>query len=100
MMPENHYPEEYRISSLVFYSFVFIVGLVVNATALWVFSCSTKKRTTITIYMMNVALLDITFILSLPFRIIYHGKEMWPFGDIFCRIIGAFTVFYPAIALW
>uniref|UniRef100_A0A669QR20 N-arachidonyl glycine receptor n=1 Tax=Phasianus colchicus TaxID=9054 RepID=A0A669QR20_PHACC len=97
---QNHYPEEYRISSLVFYSFVFIVGLVVNATALWVFSCTTKKRTTITIYMMNVALLDIIFILFLPFRIIYHGKETWPFGDIFCRIISAFTVFYPAIALW
>ncbi|XP_027530475.1 N-arachidonyl glycine receptor [Neopelma chrysocephalum] len=100
MMPENHHPEEYRIASLVFYSFVFTVGLLVNATALWVFSCTTKKRTTITVYMMNVALLDIIFIFSLPFRIIYHGKETWPFGDTFCRIIGAFTVFYPAIALW
>ncbi|NXG55875.1 GPR18 protein, partial [Hemiprocne comata] len=96
----NQHPEEYRIASLVFYSFVLTVGLLVNATALWVFSCSTKKRTTITIYMMNVALLDIIFIFSLPFRIIYYGKEMWPFGDIFCRIMSALTIFYPAIALW
>ncbi|NXY90791.1 GPR18 protein, partial [Alcedo cyanopectus] len=96
----NHHPEEYRVASLVFYSFVFTVGLLVNATALWVFSCTTKKRTTITVYMMNVALLDIIFIFSLPFRIIYHGKETWPFGELFCGIISALTIFYPAIALW
>uniref|UniRef100_A0A8D0GLB1 N-arachidonyl glycine receptor n=1 Tax=Sphenodon punctatus TaxID=8508 RepID=A0A8D0GLB1_SPHPU len=94
------HPEEYRISSLVFYSFVFTIGLLVNITALWVFSCTTKKRTTITVYMMNVALLDLVFILSLPFRMVYYGKGSWPFGDIFCRILGAFTVFYPSIALW
>ncbi|XP_010004632.1 PREDICTED: N-arachidonyl glycine receptor [Chaetura pelagica] len=100
MMPGNQHPEEHRIASLVFYSFVLTVGFLVNATALWVFSCTTKKRTTITVYMMNVALLDIIFIFFLPFRIIYYGKEMWPFGDTFCRIISAFTIFYPAIALW
>lgn len=99
MYGTNH-PEEYRISSLVFYSFIFIIGLLVNVTALWVFSCTTKKRTTITIYMMNVALLDLVFIFSLPFRMLYYGKKSWFFGDIFCRILGAFTVFYPNIALW
>ncbi|XP_032625492.1 N-arachidonyl glycine receptor [Chelonoidis abingdonii] len=100
IMPGNLHPEEYRIASLVFYSFIFIIGLLVNITALWVFSCTTKKRTTITVYMMNVALLDLIFIFSVPFRITYYAKEAWPFGDIFCRILGAFTVFYPSIALW
>uniref|UniRef100_A0A8C5WUF6 N-arachidonyl glycine receptor n=1 Tax=Laticauda laticaudata TaxID=8630 RepID=A0A8C5WUF6_LATLA len=96
----NSYPEEYRISSLVFYSFVFTTGLVVNITALWVFSCTTKKKTTITIYMMNVALLDLLLILTLPFRMHYYGKRSWIFGDIFCRILSAFTIFYPSIAIW
>uniref|UniRef100_A0A8C3HY75 N-arachidonyl glycine receptor n=1 Tax=Chrysemys picta bellii TaxID=8478 RepID=A0A8C3HY75_CHRPI len=100
IMPGNLHPEEYRIASLVFYSFIFIIGLLVNITALWVFSCTTKKRTTITVYMMNVAFLDLIFIFSVPFRITYYAKEAWPFGDIFCRILGAFTVFYPSIALW
>ncbi|XP_066478453.1 N-arachidonyl glycine receptor [Tiliqua scincoides] len=99
MYGKNH-PEECRISSLVFYSFIFIIGLLVNVTALWVFSCTTKKRTTITIYMMNVALLDLVFIFSLPFRMLYYGKGSWFFGDIFCRVLSAFTVFYPNIALW
>ncbi|XP_053163683.1 N-arachidonyl glycine receptor [Hemicordylus capensis] len=100
MVSGNNHPEEYRISSLVFYSFIFIIGLLVNVTALWVFSCTTKKRTTITIYMMNVALLDLIFIFSLPFRMIYYGKGSWLFGDFFCRVLSAFTVFYPNIALW
>ncbi|XP_008105164.1 N-arachidonyl glycine receptor [Anolis carolinensis] len=94
------YPEEYRISSLVFYSFIFITGLLVNITALWVFSCSTKKRTTITIYMMNVALLDLFFICTLPFRMHYYVTRTWFFGDVLCQVLSTFTVFYPSIALW
>ncbi|KAM9035504.1 N-arachidonyl glycine receptor [Antechinus flavipes] len=96
----NLQPEEYKIAALVFYSCIFIIGLFVNVTALWVFSCSTKKRTTVTIYMMNVALLDIVFILCLPFRMIYYGKGKWQFGETFCHILGALTMFYPSIALW
>ncbi|KAG8517010.1 N-arachidonyl glycine receptor [Galemys pyrenaicus] len=93
-------PEEYRIAALVFYSCIFLVGLFVNVTALWVFSCTTKKRTTVTVYMMNVALLDLIFIMSLPFRMSYYAKEEWPFGEYFCQGLGALTMFYPSIALW
>ncbi|XP_067841609.1 N-arachidonyl glycine receptor [Heptranchias perlo] len=93
-------PPEFRIGAIVFYSIVFIIGLVVNVTAIWVFSCTTKKGTSVNIYMMNVALLDLIFIILLPFRMIYYGKNYWPFGDVFCRINAVLTVFYPSIALW
>ncbi|XP_036921706.1 N-arachidonyl glycine receptor [Sturnira hondurensis] len=94
------YPDEYKIAALVFYSCIFVIGLFVNVTALWVFSCTTKKRTTVTIYMMNVALLDLIFIMSLPFKMFYYAKGEWPFGEYFCQILGALTMFYPSIALW
>lgn len=97
---DNSHPDEYKIAALVFYSCIFIIGLFVNVTALWVFSCTTKKRTTVTIYMMNVALLDLIFILTLPFRMFYYAKGEWPFGANFCQILAALTVFYPSIALW
>ncbi|XP_020657272.3 N-arachidonyl glycine receptor [Pogona vitticeps] len=100
IMSGSDHPEEYRISSLVFYSFIFVIGLLVNVTALWVFSCTTKKRTTITIYMMNVALLDLIFIFTLPFRMHYYAKRSWFFGDVSCRVLSTFTVFYPSVALW
>uniref|UniRef100_A0A3P8VAB9 N-arachidonyl glycine receptor n=1 Tax=Cynoglossus semilaevis TaxID=244447 RepID=A0A3P8VAB9_CYNSE len=93
-------PAEYRMAGLIFYCFVFVIGFIVNLTALWVFALTTKKKTSVTVYMINVAVVDLTFILLLPFRMVYHHLDYWPFGDIFCRIIAALTIFYPCIALW
>ncbi|KAK5608139.1 N-arachidonyl glycine receptor [Crenichthys baileyi] len=93
-------PFEYRIVGLVFYSFIFVIGVIVNFTALWVFALTTKKRSSVTIYMINVALMDLTFILLLPFRMVYLQQDYWPFGDVFCRITAALTIFYPSMALW
>ncbi|KAM4558698.1 N-arachidonyl glycine receptor [Odontesthes bonariensis] len=99
MKPEQG-PVEYRVASLVFYCFVFIIGVVVNLIALWVFSLTTKKRNSVTVYMINVAMVDLIYILLLPFRLVYLHQDYWPFGDIFCRISAALTIFYPCMALW
>ncbi|KAM3608118.1 uncharacterized protein V6R79_019330 [Siganus canaliculatus] len=93
-------PEDYRMAGLIFYSFIFIIGVIVNITALWVFALTTKKRNSVTVYMINVAVVDLTFILMLPFRMVYHHQDYWPFGDIFCRVSAALTIFYPCMALW
>ncbi|KAL6484989.1 hypothetical protein MHYP_G00070340 [Metynnis hypsauchen] len=93
-------PSVFRTASLVFYGFIFGVGLVVNVTALWVFALTTKKRNSVTIYMINVAVVDLIFILLLPFRMAYYSMDSWPFGDMFCRINAALTVLYPCLALW
>ncbi|XP_029968311.1 N-arachidonyl glycine receptor [Salarias fasciatus] len=93
-------PQEYRLASVIFYSFVFIVGVVVNLTALWVFALTTKKRNSVTVYMINVAVVDLAYILLLPFRMVYYHQDYWPFGDLFCRVSAALTIFYPCMALW
>lgn len=93
-------PVEYRMAGLIFYCFVFGIGVIVNFTALWVFALTTKKMNSVTIYMINVAVVDLTFILLLPFRMVYHHQDYWPFGDIFCRVSSALTIFYPCMALW
>ncbi|XP_056146023.1 N-arachidonyl glycine receptor [Lampris incognitus] len=93
-------PVEYRMASLVFYSVLFVVGAIVNLTALWVFALTTKKRNSITVYMINVAVVDLMFTLLLPFRIVYYHQDYWTFGDLFCRINTALTIFYPCMALW
>ncbi len=97
---EGHVPQVYRTVSLVFYGIIFIIGTVVNLTALWVFALTTKRRNSITVYMINVALVDLVFILLLPFRMVYYSQDYWPFGDVFCRINAAITVLYPCLALW
>uniref|UniRef100_A0AAZ3NTT5 N-arachidonyl glycine receptor n=2 Tax=Oncorhynchus tshawytscha TaxID=74940 RepID=A0AAZ3NTT5_ONCTS len=93
-------PTEYRIAGLVFYSVIFTIGIVVNVTALWVFALTTKRRNSVSVYMINVAIVDLVFIILLPFRMVYYGQDYWPFGDIFCRVSAALTVFYPCMALW
>uniref|UniRef100_A0A1A8ICF5 N-arachidonyl glycine receptor n=1 Tax=Nothobranchius kuhntae TaxID=321403 RepID=A0A1A8ICF5_NOTKU len=93
-------PFAYRVSGLVFYGVVFAVGVIVNLTALWVFALTTKKRSSVTVHMINVALVDLTFILLIPFRMVYLHKDYWPFGDLFCRITAALNIFYPCMALW
>ncbi|XP_028993720.1 N-arachidonyl glycine receptor [Betta splendens] len=93
-------PLAYRMAALVFYCFVFAIGVVVNASALWVFALTTKKRNSVTVYMINVALVDLAFVLLLPFRMAYHQRDAWPFGDLFCRVSAALTIFYPCMALW
>lgn len=99
-LPKQGSPE-YHTASLVFYSFVFVIGVVVNLTALWVFALTTKKRNSVTVYMINVAVVDLTYILLLPFRMVYHYyRDYWPFGELFCKASAALTVFYPCTALW
>lgn len=97
---ENLAPVEYRTAGLVFYCFLFVIGFLVNITALWVFALTTKRRSSVTIHMINVAVVDLVFILLLPFRMIYYAWDYWPFGDIFCRVSSALTIFYPCMALW
>ncbi|XP_076202923.1 putative G-protein coupled receptor 34 [Aptenodytes patagonicus] len=71
----------------VIYSHIFIIGLLSNALALWVFLCGVQRRTSITVYMRNLALSDLLLSLCLPFRITFQSKSE---PLIFCNIVGAF----------
>ncbi|NXL96800.1 GPR55 protein, partial [Tyrannus savana] len=49
----------------------FILGLVLNALALFVFCCLWKKQTKTSVYMINLALADVLLLLSLPLKWYY-----------------------------
>ncbi|KAM6389527.1 G-protein coupled receptor 55 isoform 1-T2 [Pluvialis apricaria] len=49
----------------------FILGLVLNALALFVFCCFWKKQTKTSIYMINLALADVLLLLSLLLKLYY-----------------------------
>ncbi|XP_072897722.1 cysteinyl leukotriene receptor 1-like [Hemitrygon akajei] len=86
---------KYMIYSTV-YSFVFVIGLVSNVGALFVFCRIAKRKNASTIYLMNLAIADLLFGLSLPLRVVYYlrGGD-WPFGDFLCRISG--HIFYVSM---
>ncbi|XP_046908068.1 lysophosphatidic acid receptor 4 [Hypomesus transpacificus] len=54
------------------YSTVFLVGLVLNLTALAVFFRHGKSRSHTVVYMTNLALTDLLLVLTLPLRVYYH----------------------------
>ncbi|NXP17727.1 GPR34 protein, partial [Scytalopus superciliaris] len=81
------------LTLIVFYSIIFVVGLVANIIALFAFLCIHQKRNSIQVYLLNVAVADLLLIFCLPFRILYHvNKNIWMFGRILCKIVG--TLFY------
>ncbi|XP_067898774.1 cysteinyl leukotriene receptor 1-like [Heterodontus francisci] len=69
------------------YSIVFAVGLLSNILALFVFYRIAKRKNATTVYLMNLAVADLLFVLSLPLRIVYYLRNGdWPFRDFLCRI--------------
>lgn len=70
----------------VTYSVVFPIGFISNVVALFVFFCLTNKRTANTVFMTNLAISDVGFSLTLPFRLVYYFRGcQWDFPDWLCR---------------
>ncbi|XP_023678774.1 proteinase-activated receptor 2-like [Paramormyrops kingsleyae] len=75
----------------VFYIIVFAVGLPTNAMAIWVFIFRTKKKHPAAIYMANLALSDLLFVIWLPLKISYHFKgNNWVYGEELCKVLVGF----------
>ncbi|KAL2095302.1 hypothetical protein ACEWY4_010021 [Coilia grayii] len=82
---------KYTLYSTVF-SLVFIFGLLFNLVAIYIFACTLKLRNETTTYMINLAMSDLMFVLSLPFRIYYFIKRQWLFSDVLCKL--SIALFY------
>ncbi|XP_075885658.1 proteinase-activated receptor 2 [Nelusetta ayraudi] len=75
----------------IVYIIVIVVGLPTNAMALWVFLFRTKKKHPSSIYMANLALADLLFVIWVPLKISYHfnGND-WTYGPGLCKVLVAF----------
>ncbi|XP_037630117.1 P2Y purinoceptor 1-like isoform X2 [Sebastes umbrosus] len=69
------------------YILVFIIGLVVNGWGLKSLLHNWKKLKIINVFVLNLGLADILYLLTLPFLMVYYFKGgKWIFGDTFCKI--------------
>lgn len=68
------------------YGLTVAVGLPLNTFSLWVFCKKLKLRTAPIIYLTNLAISDLLFILSLPLRIYYFATSRWIFGKVVCVV--------------
>ncbi|XP_078466900.1 P2Y purinoceptor 1-like [Lampetra planeri] len=72
------------------------VGFLGNAFALWIIVWRIKDWTCFTIYMLNLVLSDLLFVLVAPVRSIYYMYDnQWPFGEAACDML--ITVTYISL---
>ncbi|XP_058259003.1 uracil nucleotide/cysteinyl leukotriene receptor [Hemibagrus wyckioides] len=71
-----------------FYVIVFIISVPCNMLALWVFFHN-KKSSSSKVFLLNLAIADMCYVLVLPIRVIYHMLNSdWPLGEASCRLVG------------
>ncbi|XP_047227361.1 probable G-protein coupled receptor 34 [Girardinichthys multiradiatus] len=76
---------------VVLYSIIFILGLIGNLLALWVFFFVRSKRNSMRVFLINLALADLLLAICLPFRIQYHlQKNQWKMWPWLCKTVGYF----------
>uniref|UniRef100_A0A8C5QAI8 Putative P2Y purinoceptor 10 n=1 Tax=Leptobrachium leishanense TaxID=445787 RepID=A0A8C5QAI8_9ANUR len=68
------------------YIIIFIPGLFANSVALWVLCRFVNKKNKAIIFMINLALADLSHVLSLPLRIYYYLTHVWPFKKFLCLL--------------
>ncbi|XP_020509665.1 coagulation factor II (thrombin) receptor-like 1, tandem duplicate 2 [Labrus bergylta] len=75
----------------IMYIIVFVIGLPANGMAIWVFLVRTKKKHPSSIYMVNLALADLLFVIWTPLKIAYHfnGND-WTYGEPLCKVLVGF----------
>ncbi|XP_078496123.1 P2Y purinoceptor 4-like [Lissotriton helveticus] len=81
--------EEFKFILLpLAYAIVCILGLVLNASAIWMFVFKMRPWNATTVYMFNLAVSDVLYVLSLPTLVYYYAaRNNWPFGEAMCKIV-------------
>uniref|UniRef100_A0A670IRR4 G-protein coupled receptors family 1 profile domain-containing protein n=1 Tax=Podarcis muralis TaxID=64176 RepID=A0A670IRR4_PODMU len=73
----------------VVYSLVFALGLVGNLFVLGYFFRTKSATEPANVFLVNLAAIDLLFVLTLPFRIAYHAlRNDWVFGEALCKVTG------------
>ncbi|CAM5106521.1 unnamed protein product [Natator depressus] len=75
----------------ILYSFIFILGFIANCYVLWIF-CQVyawRKLNEIKIFMVNLIVADLLFLITLPLWIVYyHHRGDWIMPTFLCNVAG------------
>ncbi|XP_051493691.1 platelet-activating factor receptor [Apus apus] len=99
-----HIDSEFRYNLFtVFYSIIFILGFVANCYVLWIFShiYPMKKLNEIKIFMVNLTVADLLFLVTMPMWIVYyHHHGDWIMPEFLCSVAGClfFVNTYSSVA--
>ncbi|KAM4770969.1 C-C chemokine receptor type 6 [Rhinophrynus dorsalis] len=71
----------------VVFSLIFIVGLIGNILVVITFRCYKRSKSMTDVYLLNMAIADILFVLTLPFWAWYYHENKWIFRDFMCKLV-------------
>ncbi|MCJ8729679.1 hypothetical protein PDJAM_G00109300 [Pangasius djambal] len=85
-------PVDNTVENLLFglyYIIVFLLALNGNSLALWIFSRQRGASSPANVFLMHLAVADLSYVIILPLRATYHlTGGHWPFGEVPCRVAG------------
>ncbi|KAL6479663.1 hypothetical protein MHYP_G00106960 [Metynnis hypsauchen] len=71
------------------YSVIFALGVIGNGLVVFVLCQTSIRKTVANTYILNLALSDLLFLLSLPFWAVYYSFDYdWIFGQLMCKLCG------------
>ncbi|XP_015277648.1 PREDICTED: C-C chemokine receptor type 6 [Gekko japonicus] len=68
------------------YSLICILGLVGNTFVVMTFSLYKRSKSMTDMCLCNIAIVDILFVITLPFRAVEYALDDWIFGDFMCKL--------------
>nr|XP_056722275.1 somatostatin receptor type 5 [Euleptes europaea] len=83
-------PEIQSVLIPIIYLLVCAIGLSGNTLVIYVVLRYAKMKTVTNIYILNLAIADVLFMLGLPFLATHNAISYWPFGSFLCRLVTAF----------
>lgn len=79
-------PEDFRISLLVLYIFIFLAGTL-NVLLMSCMLQAQKLLSFTKVSVINLIAVHVFFLLTVPFRIYYYASGTWVLGIYFCKIV-------------
>ncbi|XP_062849592.1 probable G-protein coupled receptor 141 [Trichomycterus rosablanca] len=78
------FPLDYRISLMVLYTLVFLGGIL--GVILMCTSLRSNMLSVTSVSVLNLVLVHVLFLLTVPFRVYYYATNSWALGTIFCKM--------------
>ncbi|XP_064626453.1 allatostatin-A receptor-like [Lineus longissimus] len=97
----NSFERAMQIAVPIIYSLVAIVGFVGNLLVIIVVVSNRQMRNTTNILIVSLAIADLSFIIfCVPFTTVSVTVPVWPFGEIWCKIVQYVTFVTAYVSIY
>ncbi|XP_006871252.1 PREDICTED: c-C chemokine receptor type 6 [Chrysochloris asiatica] len=69
------------------YTLICVCGLLGNILVVITFACYKKAKSMTDVYLLNMAIADMLFVLTLPFWAVSHARAAWSFSNAMCKLM-------------